>query len=138
MKRPHNKKKHAHNRFVAFYSVRKSELHFGLNLVGRNGFDKEEFKKQVVKGEKRENEEEKKDVVAVKDVIRLGGGILEPESLRRREGSTNGGLRLFHGGVRQHLGIYVVSRQLSLSMTEVKPVRWDFSCDVYFVVTCRI
>lgn len=102
MERAHNKEEHAHDRFVAGEGVGEGELDLGLDFVRADGVPEEELEEEVVEGEERENEEEEDDVVAVEDVVGLGGGVIEPEGLRRREGSAQGGFRVVEGGVRQH------------------------------------
>lgn len=73
-----------------------------MDFVRANRGVEEVFEKEVVKGEEREDEEEEDDVVAEENVVGLGGGVIEPEGLRRGEGSPDGGFRLLNGGVRQH------------------------------------
>lgn len=102
LKGSHNKEEHAHNRFVAAESIGKGKIHLGLDFVRVDRILEEVFEKEVVEGEEREDEEEEDDVVAIEDVVGLGGGVIEPKGLRRREGSAEGGLSLVKGGVRQH------------------------------------
>lgn len=87
MKRADNKEEHAHYRFVAANGISKGELDFGLNLEAANQSLESEFKKEVVKGKNRENEEEEDDVMTIEKVVGLGGGVIEPECLRQRQRS---------------------------------------------------
>lgn len=84
MKRAHNKEEHAHDRFVATERIGEGELDFGLDFVRGDGILEEVFEEEVVIGEEGKNDEEEDDVVAVEDVVGLGGGVIEPEGLRRR------------------------------------------------------
>lgn len=65
LKWAHNKEEHSHYRFVAAKGIRKGELDFGLNLEAGHEILESIFKKEVVKGENGENEEEEDDVMAV-------------------------------------------------------------------------
>ena len=62
-------------------SVGEGELDFGLDFERGDGIGEEVFEEEVVEGEERKDDEEEDDVVAVEDVVGLGGRVIEPDGL---------------------------------------------------------
>ena len=92
-----DEEEHAHDVFVALEGFGQGQADFWLDLVGRDEGEALEFEEDEGEGDEGEDEEEEQNVVAVEEVIRLGGGVVEPEGFRggevaaqRRRGLRNG------------------------------------------------
>ena len=93
---------HAHDVFVALEGFGQGQADFWLDLVGRDEGEALEFEEDEGEGDEGEDEEEEQYVVAVEEVIGLGGGVVEPEGLREGEVAAQRRHGLRDGSVGEH------------------------------------
>ena len=95
---------HEHDVFVALEGFGEGQVDFWLDLVGRDEGEALEFEEDEGEGDKGkdEEEEEEQNVVAVEEVIGLGGGVVEPEGLREGEVAAQRRRGLWDGSVGEH------------------------------------
>jgi len=77
-------------------------VNLGLDLVCFQEGEALEFKEDEGEGDEREDEEEEENVVAVEEVIGLGGRVVEPDGLREGEVSAQRRLGHRNGSVGKH------------------------------------
>lgn len=78
------------------------ESNLGLDLVGVEGGEALHLEEHEWERDEGEDEEEEQNVVAIEEVIGLGGGVVEPECLSEGEDSTQRRLGFLKGVVGNH------------------------------------
>ncbi|GFZ06952.1 sterol C4-methyl oxidase 1-2 [Actinidia rufa] len=98
LERSDDEEEHAHYVAVASEGLGHGELDPRLDFVPMY-LGEDALQEEVEDGDDGEHDEEEEDVVTVEEVVRFGGGVVEPERFQGGEGAAEKGLRLLRGRV---------------------------------------